>query len=103
MIVTPISLIVTSYVHIVMSVLKTESTQGCCKAFSICVSHITMVSFFYDPATAVHMNSNSSYSPERDKQIFRFHNGFTALLQPVVYFLRNKDIIEGISQGDRAR
>ncbi|ERE83109.1 olfactory receptor 2A12-like protein [Cricetulus griseus] len=89
---TPISLIVASYVHIVMAILKIKSTQGRCKAFSTCASHLTVVTLFYVPASYMYMRPKSSYSPERDKQISLFYNAFTALLNPVVYSLRNKDI-----------
>lgn len=91
-VVTPISLIVASYIHITMAILKIKSTQARCKAFSTCASHLTVVTFFYAPATYIYMRPNSSYSAERDKLISLFYNAFTALLNPVVYSLRNKDI-----------
>ncbi|XP_050017214.1 olfactory receptor 2A12-like [Alexandromys fortis] len=72
MLLIPISLIVTSYIHIAMAVLKIKSTQARCKAFSTCASHLTVVSFFYGPGTYIYMRPNSSYSPERDKQIHSF-------------------------------
>ncbi|KAK7795115.1 hypothetical protein U0070_003890 [Myodes glareolus] len=89
---TPISLIVASYIRIAMAILKIKSTQGRCKAFSTCASHLTVVSFFYGPSSYIYMRPHSSYSPERDKQISLFYNAFTALLNPMVYSLRNKDI-----------
>ncbi|XP_075801504.1 olfactory receptor 2A12-like [Microtus pennsylvanicus] len=91
-VVTPISLIVASYVHIAIAILKIKSTQARFKAFSTCASHLTVVTLFYGPASYIYMRPNSSYSPERDKQISLFYNAFTALLNPVVYSLRNKDI-----------
>ncbi|XP_059112058.1 olfactory receptor 2A12-like [Peromyscus eremicus] len=91
-VVTPISLIVASYIRIAKAILKIKSTQACCKAFSTCASHLTVVTFFYGPASYIYMRPNSSYSPERDKQISLFYNAFTALLNPIVYSLRNKDI-----------
>lgn len=91
-VVIPLSLILASYISIVQAILKIKSTQARCKAFSTCASHLTVVTFFYAPATYIYMRPNSSYSPERDKQISLFYNVFTALLNPVVYSLRNKDI-----------
>ncbi|KAM6218110.1 olfactory receptor 2A12-like [Rhynchocyon petersi] len=90
--VTPLSLIVTSYVRIALAILKIKSTRGRFKAFSTCASHLTVVILFYAPATYIYLRPNSSYSSERDKQISIFYNVFTALLNPVVYSLRNKDI-----------
>ncbi|XP_075801502.1 olfactory receptor 2A12-like [Microtus pennsylvanicus] len=92
MLLIPISLIVASYIHIAMAILKIKSSQARCKAFSTCASHLTVVSFFYGPGTYIYMRPNSSYSPERDKQISLFYNAFSALLNPMVYSLRNRDI-----------
>ncbi|KAK7805841.1 hypothetical protein U0070_003896 [Myodes glareolus] len=88
----PISLIVASYVHIAKAILKIKSTKARCKTFSTCASHLTVVSFFYGPSSYIYMRPSSSYSPELDKQVSLFYNAFTALLNPVVYSLRNKDI-----------
>ncbi|KAM6219930.1 olfactory receptor 2A12-like [Rhynchocyon petersi] len=90
--VTPSCLILASYVRIVLTILKIKSTSGRCKAFSTCASHLTVATLFYAPATSIYLRPNSSYSPERDKQIALFYNVFTALLNPFVYSLRNKDI-----------
>ncbi|KAM6218394.1 olfactory receptor 2A12-like [Rhynchocyon petersi] len=89
---SPLSLILTSYIRIALAILKVKSTRGQFKAFSTCASHLTVVILFYAPATYIYMRPNSSYSPEHDKQISLFYNVFTALLNPVVYSLRNKDI-----------
>ncbi|KAM9244254.1 LOW QUALITY PROTEIN: olfactory receptor 2A12-like [Dugong dugon] len=91
-VVTPLSLVLASYIHIALAILKIKSTRGRCKAFSTCASHLTVVTLFYAPATYIYLRPNSSYSPERDKKIALFYSVFTALLNPVVYSLRNKDI-----------
>ncbi|XP_076789628.1 olfactory receptor 2D2-like [Arvicanthis niloticus] len=92
LVLVPISLIVASYIRIAKAILKIKSTQGRCKAFSTCASHLTVVTLFYLPATYIYMKPNSSYSTEQDKQISLFYTAFTPLLNPVVYSLRNKDI-----------
>nr|XP_019606600.1 PREDICTED: olfactory receptor 2A12-like [Rhinolophus sinicus] len=92
MVVAPLSLILASYIRITQAILRIKSMKGRCKAFSTCASHLTVVTFFYAPATYIYMRPNSSYSHEQDKQISLFYNAFTALLNPMVYSLRNKDI-----------
>nr|XP_020770439.1 olfactory receptor 2A12-like [Odocoileus virginianus texanus] len=92
MVVAPLSLIVASYIHIAQAIIKIKSMQARCKAFSTCASHLTVISFFYAPATYLYMRPNASYSPEQDKQVSLFYNVFTALLNPVVYSLRNEDM-----------
>uniref|UniRef100_A0A8C6QGE2 G-protein coupled receptors family 1 profile domain-containing protein n=1 Tax=Nannospalax galili TaxID=1026970 RepID=A0A8C6QGE2_NANGA len=88
-----VDLVMSVFVVVVpISFIVIKSTQARCKAFSTCASHLTVVILFYVPATYIYMKPNSSYSPERDKQISLFYNVFTALLNPVVYSLRNKDI-----------
>ncbi|XP_052031615.1 olfactory receptor 2A12-like [Apodemus sylvaticus] len=91
-VIVPISLIVASYIRIAKAILKIKSTQGRCKAFSTCASHLTVVTFFCIPATYTYLRPKSRYSPERDKQNSLFYTAFTPLLNPVVYSLRNKDI-----------
>ncbi|XP_010958056.2 olfactory receptor 2D3-like [Camelus bactrianus] len=94
MVAAPLSLILASYIRIAQAILKIKSIQARYKALSTCASHLTVVTFFYAPGTYIYMRPNSSYSPEQDKQISLFYNVFTALLNPVVYSLRNKDIKE---------
>ncbi|XP_069873075.1 olfactory receptor 2A12-like [Dipodomys merriami] len=91
-VVIPLSLILASYIRIALAILKIKSTRSRCKAFSTCFSHLTVVTFFYAPAAYIYMRPNSSYNPEQDKKVSLFYNVFTALLNPVVYSLRNKDI-----------
>ncbi|KAG8507643.1 Olfactory receptor 2A12 [Galemys pyrenaicus] len=70
--VVPSSLIVASYIRIALAILKVKSTRGRCKAFSTCASHLTVVTFFYVPATYIYLRPNSSYSPEQDKLVALF-------------------------------
>ncbi|XP_074047524.1 olfactory receptor 2D2-like [Macrotis lagotis] len=92
MLLVPLSLILASYFGITLAILKIKSTQGRLKAFSTCASHITVVTLYYAPAIYIYTRPNSGHSPERGKQVTLFYNVFTALLNPVVYSLRNKDI-----------
>ena len=92
MVVAPLLLIVASYIRIAQTIFKIKSVQARCKAFSTCASHLTVITFFYAPATYIYMKPNSRYSPEQDKHVSLFYNVFSALLNPVVYSLRNKDI-----------
>ncbi|VCX43126.1 unnamed protein product [Gulo gulo] len=88
----PLSLILTSYVHIFMAILKIHSTQGRLKAFSTCASHITVVTMFCGPAMFMYMNPGANASPERDKKLALFYNVISAFLNPIIYSLRNKDV-----------
>uniref|UniRef100_A0A8C0G118 G-protein coupled receptors family 1 profile domain-containing protein n=1 Tax=Chelonoidis abingdonii TaxID=106734 RepID=A0A8C0G118_CHEAB len=89
---TPVFLILVSYVFIMVASLRISSAEGGLKAFSICTAHFTMVTLFYGAAMFMYMRPASSYSPERDKYFSFFYNVVSALLNPLIYSLRNKDV-----------
>ncbi|XP_014381934.1 olfactory receptor 2G3-like [Alligator sinensis] len=89
---TPLSLILISYAFILAAILRISSAEGKIKAFSTCTSHITVVTLFYGAAMFMYMRPASSYSPERDKKFSLFYNVVSALLNPLIYSLRNKEV-----------
>lgn len=89
---TPLSLIVVSYIFILVAVLRIHSAEGKLKTFSTCTSHITVVTLFYGSAMFMYMRPASSYKPERDKMFSLFYHVVSALLNPLIYSLRNKDV-----------
>ena len=88
----PLSLILASYVRIFASILRIRSSQGRFKAFSTCISHVTVVTMFYGPAMIMYMGPGSWYNPERDKELALFYNVVSAFLNPIIYGLQNKDV-----------
>uniref|UniRef100_A0A452VJ90 Olfactory receptor 2A5-like n=1 Tax=Ursus maritimus TaxID=29073 RepID=A0A452VJ90_URSMA len=88
----PLSLILTSYVRIFMAILKIHSPQGRIRAFSTCASHITVVTMFCVPCMVMYMRPGSEASPEDDKKLALFYNVISALLNPIIYSLQNKDV-----------
>ncbi|XP_068129343.1 olfactory receptor 10G7-like [Hyperolius riggenbachi] len=89
-------LTLTSYVHIVIAVLKIKTVAGRKKAFSTCVSHLMVVSLFYAPCIFTYMRPNSD-SP-LDKAVATFYTVITPMLNPVIYSLRNKDMKEALKK-----
>ncbi|XP_059570120.1 olfactory receptor 2K2-like [Alligator mississippiensis] len=89
---TPLSLILISYVFILEAILRISSAEGKIKAFSTCTSHITVVTLFYGAAMFMYVRPASSYSPERDKMFSLLYNVVSALLNPLIYSLRNKEV-----------
>nr|XP_056719367.1 olfactory receptor 5F1-like [Euleptes europaea] len=87
-----VSLIVLSYVLIVLSVLKISTAQGRIKTFSTCASHLTVVSIFYSTAIFTYMRPSSSHSVEDDRVISVLYTIVTPLLNPLIYTLRNKEM-----------
>ncbi|XP_059570980.1 olfactory receptor 2A12-like [Alligator mississippiensis] len=89
---TPLSLILISYVFILEAILRISSGEGRFKTFSTCTSHITVVTLFYGAGIFMYMRPASSYSPERDKMFSLLYNVVSALLNPLIYSLRNKEV-----------
>ncbi|XP_053312949.1 olfactory receptor 10A7-like [Spea bombifrons] len=56
----PFLLILVSYIHIIVTVLKIPSAVGRKKAFSTCGSHLTSVSLFYGSATLTYLRTKST-------------------------------------------
>ncbi|XP_073468512.1 olfactory receptor 6N1-like [Aquarana catesbeiana] len=86
------SVIVTSYVHIIRSVLKIASSKGRKKTFSTCASHFVVVNMFFLPLIFMYVRPTASYSADIDSLVAMLYTVITPMLNPVVYSLRNKDI-----------
>ncbi|XP_051823022.1 olfactory receptor 10AG1-like [Antechinus flavipes] len=89
----PFLLILTSYFRIIATILKLPSTSGKSKAFSTCSSHLMVVCLFYGSASIMYLRPKSSHSPKSDKIFALFYTIVTPVLNPIIYSLRNKDVI----------
>ncbi|XP_060111025.1 olfactory receptor 5F1-like [Heteronotia binoei] len=85
-------LILLSYILIVSSVLKMHTAQGRIKAFSTCVSHLTVVSIFYGTLMYTYIRPSSSHSMEQDRLVAVLYTIITPMLNPLIYSLRNKEV-----------
>ncbi|KAG8542057.1 hypothetical protein GDO81_027578, partial [Engystomops pustulosus] len=92
----PFSLTVASYVQIISTILKIRSSETRFKAFSSCTSHLTAVILFYGPILIVYMKPESEYSKEQDNLISLLYVAVVPMLNPFVYSLRNKDVLDGV-------
>ncbi|XP_078526650.1 olfactory receptor 5V1-like [Lissotriton helveticus] len=81
-----------SYIKILSTVLKSRSTRGRSKAFSTCISHLTVFTLFLTSLIFVYMRPKSSYSLDSDRLVSVFYSVLTPLLNPIIYTLRNRDI-----------
>ncbi|XP_005378458.1 PREDICTED: olfactory receptor 6M1 [Chinchilla lanigera] len=83
-----------SYTYIISTILRIPSVQGCQKAFSTCVSHITVVSIVYGSNIFVYVRPNQNNSLDFDKVAAVFITIVTPLLNPFIYSLRNEKVKE---------
>ncbi|KAG8563419.1 hypothetical protein GDO81_016063 [Engystomops pustulosus] len=93
-VIVPFIIIVTSYVYIVLTILKIPSNTGRHKAFSTCSSHLTVVSLYYGTLIIVYIFPTRGESQILNKVLSLMYTVLTALLNPAIYTLRNKDFKE---------
>ncbi|KAM4845445.1 olfactory receptor 2AG2-like [Thomomys bottae] len=89
----PLSAIVTSYTLILFTVLRMPSNEGKKKALVTCFSHLTVVGMFYGAATFMYVLPSSFHSPRQDNIISVFYTIVTPALNPLIYSLRNKEVM----------
>ncbi|XP_029468046.1 olfactory receptor 1361-like [Rhinatrema bivittatum] len=88
----PFFIIVISYVRIITTILKIQSTGGRYKAFSTCSSHLTVVMLFYGTLLFMYFRPSSSYSLAKDRVASVVYNVLSPMLNPFIYSLRNRDV-----------
>uniref|UniRef100_A0A8D2B067 G-protein coupled receptors family 1 profile domain-containing protein n=1 Tax=Sciurus vulgaris TaxID=55149 RepID=A0A8D2B067_SCIVU len=98
MLLIPISLISTSYAPILFTVHHVRSAEGHKKAFTTCSSHLTVVSIFYGAAFYTYVLPPLFHTPEQDKVVSAFYTIVTPMLNPLIYSLRNKDIMGALKK-----
>ncbi|XP_036115099.1 olfactory receptor 2AG2 [Molossus molossus] len=89
----PLCVIVASYTLILFTVLHMPSNQGRQKALVTCSSHLTVVGMFYGAATFMYVLPSSLHSPKQDNIISVFYTIVTPALNPLIYSLRNKEVM----------
>ncbi|XP_030047019.1 olfactory receptor 2D3-like [Microcaecilia unicolor] len=100
----PLSLILTSYAHILAVILRIHSAEGRCKTFSTCASHIAVVTLFYGTAISMYMRPRpKGLTDGKEKMVSVFYTIVTPLLNPLIYSLRNQDVKRAIWKALRAK
>ncbi|KAG8435676.1 hypothetical protein GDO86_013560 [Hymenochirus boettgeri] len=82
-----------SYIYIISTILKIQSTHGRQKAFSTCASHLTCVIILYMTLFCLYMKPTTSYSLDRDKFFSLLYIVLVPLLNPFIYTLKNKEFL----------
>ncbi|XP_078497343.1 olfactory receptor 6N2-like [Lissotriton helveticus] len=91
-------LTLTSYVCIIISILKIRSAEGRKKAFSTCAAHLTVVSIYFGTIGFMYVRLKSSYSLDQDKLISVLYNILTPMLNPMIYSFRNKEVKKALEK-----
>ncbi|NXE85154.1 O1020 protein, partial [Cochlearius cochlearius] len=85
-----------SYLYIVITVMRIPSATGRKKAFSTCSSHLIVVILFYWSILTVYVLPRHDTQISPNKVFSVFYTILTPLVNPLVYSLRNKEVKEAL-------
>ncbi|XP_028560072.2 olfactory receptor 6C4-like [Podarcis muralis] len=88
----PFLLTLTSYVYIIVAILKIPSSTGRQKAFSTCSSHLVVVSIFYGSLMILYLLPKAEVNREMRKISSLLYTALPPLANPFIYSLRNKEV-----------
>ncbi|CAI9166824.1 unnamed protein product [Rangifer tarandus platyrhynchus] len=91
-IIVPSLTIFISYGFILSSILHIKSTEGRSKAFNTCSSHIIAISLFFGSCAFMYLKPSSVGSLDERKISSVFYTNVVAMMNPLIYSLRNKDV-----------
>ncbi|XP_013912428.1 PREDICTED: olfactory receptor 6Q1-like [Thamnophis sirtalis] len=86
------SVIITSYVHIIITVLRINSSVGRQRAFSTCTAHLMVVAVFYGTLFFMYVRIKVTSSINLNKVVSVFYAIVTPVLNPLIYSLRNTEV-----------
>ncbi|XP_007949679.1 olfactory receptor 14J1-like [Orycteropus afer afer] len=90
--------IVLSYIHIFSTVLRIPSAAGQSKAFSTCLPHLFVVSFFLSTGIFDFLKPTSDSPTVFDLMISIFYTVIPPTLNPIIYSLRNEVMKEAFKK-----
>ncbi|KAM6159809.1 olfactory receptor 10AG1-like [Erethizon dorsatum] len=94
----PFLLILISYGKIISTVLKLPSATSRSKVLSTYSSHFAVVVLFFRSAIITYLRPKESHSTGTDKVLSLFCTIVTPVFNPMIYSLRNKDVIMALKK-----
>ncbi|KAL4829566.1 hypothetical protein H8958_005359 [Nasalis larvatus] len=88
----PLSVTGASYMAITGAVMHIPSAAGCYKAFSTCVSHLTVVIIFYAAGIFIYARPKALSAFDTNKLISVLYAVIVPLLNPIIYYLCNQEV-----------
>uniref|UniRef100_A0A8D1JL37 Olfactory receptor n=1 Tax=Sus scrofa TaxID=9823 RepID=A0A8D1JL37_PIG len=89
----PFIAIACSYGRVLLAVYSMNSAEGKKKAYSTCSTHLTVVTFYYAPFVYTYLRPRFLRTPTEDKALAVFYTILTPMLNPLIYSLRNKEVM----------
>ncbi|XP_036107957.1 olfactory receptor 6C74-like [Molossus molossus] len=90
--VVTLTMVVTSYTYIALTILKIPSTGQRKKAFSTCSSHMIVISLSYGSCIFLYVNPSVKQKISFNKGIAVLNTSIAPLLNPFIYTLRNQQV-----------
>ncbi|KAG8435712.1 hypothetical protein GDO86_013595 [Hymenochirus boettgeri] len=87
-----------SYVFIIRTIMKIQTSEGRQKAFSTCASHLTCVTIFYGALIGSYLRPMASHQPLQDSVFSFIYIALVPLLNPFIYTLKNNEFKDNLSK-----
>ncbi|KAM8979178.1 olfactory receptor 2AP1-like [Sarcophilus harrisii] len=87
-------LVILSYTNIIQTILRFPSAQQKKKAFSTCSSHMIVVSLSYGSCIFMYVKPSAKEGISFNKGVAVLNTSVAPLLNPFIYALRNKQVIQ---------
>ncbi|XP_052013906.1 olfactory receptor Olfr180-like [Apodemus sylvaticus] len=88
-----ITTVLISYFYIIFTIFRMKSREGRSKALSTCASHFLSVSIFYGSLLYMYIRPSSVNEEYKDMPVAICYTLVIPLLNPFIYSLRNKEVI----------
>jgi olfactory receptor len=93
-----VAVVLISYFYILFTIFTMKSKEGRGKALSTCASHFLSVSIFYGSLLFMYTRPNALNEGNKDILVAIFYTLIIPLLNPFIYSLRNKEVINVIKR-----
>ncbi|XP_004443817.1 PREDICTED: olfactory receptor 5L2-like [Ceratotherium simum simum] len=93
-----VMIILTSYLFILITILRIRSAERRCKAFSTCASHLTAIVVLQGTILFIYCRPSLGNSVDTDKVASVSYTVVIPMLNPLIYSLRNKDMKEALKK-----
>ncbi|XP_004648509.1 olfactory receptor 2L3-like [Octodon degus] len=95
---TPSMIIVLSYGKVLLAICRMRSREGRKKSYATCSTHLTVVTLYMAPFIYTYLRPKSLRSPAEDKVLAVVYTILTPMLNPVIYSLRNKEVLGALGR-----
>ncbi|XP_069328588.1 olfactory receptor 5H8-like [Eulemur rufifrons] len=90
--------VLVTYTSVLFTILKKKSVKGIRKAFSTCGAHLLSVSLYYGPLLFMYVLPASPQANDPDMTDSLFYTVIIPFLNPIIYSLRNKQVIDSLKK-----